>query len=112
MADAVKDTINKIVEKVESVPVVKLTLTVDEAETLCEIMRRIGGDSETTRREHTDAISIALSAAGVRLPSPRPRVSKTSRSIYFVSPGSSMEDDAYRRPYFTADPFTTFKRIA
>lgn len=52
--------------KIETVSHVVLTLTMEEAVTLIDIMRRIGGDMIKSRRYHTDAIANTLEMAGVK----------------------------------------------
>ena len=47
--------------------VTTLTLSVDEAETLCVVLRKIGGSPSNTRRGYTEAIYIALYQAGFNL---------------------------------------------
>lgn len=44
--------------------VVELRLTLDEAETLVDILYHIGGNPETTRRRYADSISDALNEVG------------------------------------------------
>lgn len=82
MAKAKKTSRSEQTTRVETVPVttyrnevkygtkliheVVLTLTPDEAKTLFDLSRDIGGDPDRTRRKHTDAVGDALYAAGVR----------------------------------------------
>lgn len=44
---------------------IQLTLSITEARTLLEVVRRIGGNGETTARKYTDSIKDALYAAGI-----------------------------------------------
>jgi len=60
MAEATKDT------KVIREEVVTLKLSKDEAEALTAVLAKIGGDSHETPRKHTQAVSAALTEAGVR----------------------------------------------
>jgi len=43
-----------------------LTLSAEEAQTLADLLAKIGGSHQRSRRKHTAAISQALSAAGIR----------------------------------------------
>lgn len=45
---------------------VRLVLSVEEAEALRAVLMRIGGDGETTRRGLTSAVNTALHEAGVK----------------------------------------------
>lgn len=45
-----------------------LHLTKNEAETLCCVLRKIGGSPDTTRRGHTDAVYQALRKIGYDKP--------------------------------------------
>lgn len=45
---------------------VMLTLNEQEAQTLADILAKVGGVPETTRRRHASAIAGALEEAGVR----------------------------------------------
>lgn len=42
-----------------------MTIDQDEARFLCDIMDKIGGDPDVTRRRHCDAFAKALDGAGV-----------------------------------------------
>lgn len=60
MAEANKTT------KVMREDVVTLKLSKDEAEALTAVLAKIGGDRHETPRRHTEAVSQALTKAGVR----------------------------------------------
>jgi len=45
-------------------PDVQLTLSPEEADTLYAIMQSIGGNPQTSRRKHADAINKALKSVG------------------------------------------------
>jgi hypothetical protein len=50
-------------------PSVILELSGNEVEALRYVLLRVGGSPDTTRRKHTDAISRALTEAGIEIPS-------------------------------------------
>lgn len=80
MATATRD--KKIVTKTisETVPVVTLSLSVDEAEAALKTFYNVGG-ARTLGREHADSIIKALEAAGVRA-----KKYATMGTITFVEP--------------------------
>jgi hypothetical protein len=45
---------------------VNLTLSTDEAETLMAILAKVGGHRERSPRKHVEAVTVALSKAGLR----------------------------------------------
>lgn len=49
----------------EKKPDVQLTLTHDEAYSLCKMVNSIGGDVISTRRKHADNIAEALEKVGI-----------------------------------------------
>lgn len=64
MAEASKKMEN--ITKIETVQTgVTLTLTMEEAQTLQDVVGRVGGHPQYSRRTHTDAIADALISAGV-----------------------------------------------
>lgn len=65
MATAASELVEEQVTEVKPVRRVALTLSIDEARTLHEVLRHIGGNVETTYRKHTDAIREALEGAPV-----------------------------------------------
>lgn len=67
---------------VKPVRKVVLTLDLDEAKTLREVMARIGGCPTFSRRVHTDAIRDALRDAGVHRPAAKFAVG--NQSIHFA----------------------------
>ena len=80
MAKASKLTIPPV--PVEPKVVIMLELSIEEAETLCGITRRIGGPA-SGRRDHMSAIGKALSDAGVRYDIPETDTECSNRAIYF-----------------------------
>lgn len=62
--------------------VIQLQLTDEQAEALRTVLRFVGGCPETTRRGHTDAISSALDALGVR--NHEEDIQRGARGIYFT----------------------------
>lgn len=63
---------------------VVLTLSHEEAITLHDIVRSIGGDDRKSRRVHTNSISKALREAAVPYASfPVPDMQQGNRTIYF-----------------------------
>jgi hypothetical protein len=74
----------KVVEKTKKPKrVVRLTLTVAEAQTLVDVTTRIGGHNEDSPRVHTEAVLKALRGAGVF--GPGHRTSDPNRAIYFYN---------------------------
>lgn len=45
---------------------VELMMTYDEAQTLRDVLGKVGGRPQDTRRLHADSISVALTDAGVK----------------------------------------------
>ncbi|MGI5196952.1 hypothetical protein ACQEVY_25535 [Streptomyces sp. CA-288835] len=66
MAEAAKTTVSKTIERVEKVPAITLTVSIEEAETLMAVGAKIGGDPEHSPRKHYAAVTEALRDAGVR----------------------------------------------
>jgi hypothetical protein len=50
-------------------PIYELTLTEDEAQTLRDILYKIGGDARTSRRRHIEPITEALEDVGIHVTS-------------------------------------------
>lgn len=63
MATATQRLVTKMVEQ-EVPDGVILELSDDEAVVLRDVLRRLGGDPNTTRRALTDAVELALKKAG------------------------------------------------
>lgn len=63
-------------------PMVTLTLSQIEAETLLALLCRVGGDMKTTRRLYTKAIADALVVVGVV--EPLVGITTTSTSLNFL----------------------------
>jgi hypothetical protein len=87
MASAVKQE-RKVREVVEQEEAVVLTLTAEEARTLLDVMRAVGGCPFKSRRRHTQNVMLALRSVGVtRTPPPsggfRPADMDTAVSILF-----------------------------
>lgn len=80
MAKATRTTIPPV--PVEPKVIITLELSIEEAETLCGITRRIGGPVDG-RRGHMSAIGKALSDAGLRYDIPETETECDRRSIYF-----------------------------
>lgn len=54
------ETVKKTVEVEEEVKTLDLSLSMDEAKTLHDILRKVGGDPDTTRRGHAQDILLSL----------------------------------------------------
>lgn len=66
MATAIVKTEKKTVTKEVPQKVVTLELTPKEASVLKTLVGRVGGDSPSTNRRHTNAVLSALASAGVQ----------------------------------------------
>lgn len=73
---------NALAQYREVIESVTLTMSAEEAETLADILRYIGGSFETSRRKHADAISRALKKAKVRATAGEDIQEKSA--IYFI----------------------------
>lgn len=83
-ANTTKTTVMKpVVEEV--VTGVTLTLDKDEAQFLADVLAKVGGSPEYSRRRHQQPISDALASAGIKHQYPLPDVNRNS--------GISFEDD-------------------
>jgi len=69
--------------KVIDVEIVELRLTKTEADTLSDILERIGGSATSSRRKLADAIAKALSSVG-KFGTDGVDISTTAHSIYFT----------------------------
>ncbi|MFD7552992.1 hypothetical protein ACFV9E_00420 [Streptomyces sp. NPDC059835] len=66
MAEAKRTIIDQEIKKVEKVPAISLTLTIEEAETLMAVLVKVAGSTTTSPRKHTNAILVSLEKAQVR----------------------------------------------
>lgn len=64
-ATATLETETVVVKKTVEEKRVKLSLSINEAETLMGILASIGGGSKNSRRMHTDSIAKALESVGI-----------------------------------------------
>lgn len=64
----------------EDVPVVRLTLDIDEAAALLTVLRAVGGDRYKTGRKHTDKVLDALQGPAMVKPLP---VGSVQGSLYW-----------------------------
>lgn len=74
----------KLIPPVPVTPNVQLELTPEEAQTLLDITRNIGGNPTETRRKHSDSIASALRSVGYTSNS-RPYDIESNSSFYFLT---------------------------
>ncbi|MFD8886442.1 hypothetical protein ACFV0H_28595 [Streptomyces erythrochromogenes] len=66
MAEAKRTTIDQEVKKVEKVPAISLTITIEEAEALTAVLVKVAGSMTNSPRKHTQAVLTSLEKAHVR----------------------------------------------
>lgn len=82
----IEERVIEVVEEVET-SVVNLELSGEEADLLVDILSRIGGNPERTRRGIADRIHEALEDAGVT-GAGRDDIDSNHRAIYFFDPAT------------------------
>ncbi|WP_030386511.1 hypothetical protein [Streptomyces sp. NRRL S-241] len=66
MAEAKRTIIDQEVKKIEKVPAISLTLTLEEAETVMAVLVKVAGSTTNSPRKHTNAVLTSLEKAHVR----------------------------------------------
>lgn len=66
MAEAKRTIIDLEVKKIEKVPAISLTITIEEAEALTAVLVKVAGSMTNSPRKHTSAVLESLEKAHVR----------------------------------------------